>query len=140
MKKTYHLCLSAGDEVMFRDLEDYYRGFNCFALALYKTDSIGLVESFMSTHAHKLIQTHHPKEFMFSFRNPYAKYFNWKYGRSGRLGEGMHFTLEVVGHHHTIAAASYILRNEECPASRYCPTPIRIPPLFCQCYLQERNG
>ena len=96
---------------MFRDLEDYYRGFNCFALALYKTDSIGLVESFMSTHAHKLIQTHHPKEFMFSFRNPYAKYFNWKYGRSGRLGEGMHFTLEVVGHHHTIAAASYILRN-----------------------------
>ena len=111
MKKTYHLCLSAGDEVMFRDLEDYYRGFNCFALALYKTDSIGLVESFMSTHAHKLIQTHHPKEFMFSFRNPYAKYFNWTYGRSGRLGEGMHFTLEVVGHHHTIAAASYILRN-----------------------------
>ena len=27
MKKTYHLCLSAGDEVMFRDLEDYHRGF-----------------------------------------------------------------------------------------------------------------
>ena len=50
MKKTYHLCLSAGDEIMFRDLEDYNRGFNCFALALYKTGSTGLVESFMSTH------------------------------------------------------------------------------------------
>ena len=37
MKKTYHLCLSAGDEVMFRDQEDYNRGFNCFALALHKT-------------------------------------------------------------------------------------------------------
>ena len=106
MKKTYHLCLSAGEEALFRDLEDYYKGFNCFALALYKTDSTGLVESFMSTHAHKLVQTHAPKDLMFNFRNPYAKYFNKKYGRSGRLGEGIHFTLEVVGHHHTIAAAS----------------------------------
>lgn len=96
---------------MFRDLEDYNRGFNCFALALYKTSSTGLVESFMSTHAHKLVQTHDPKGLMFNFRNRYAKYFNNKYGRSGRLGEDIHFTLEVVGHHHTIAAASYILRN-----------------------------
>lgn len=111
MKRTYHLCLSAGEEALFRDLEDYYRGFNCFALALYKTDSTGLAESFMSTHVHELVQTHDPKGLMFSFRNPYAKYFNCKYGRSGRLGEDIHFTLEVVGHHHTIAAASYILRN-----------------------------
>jgi len=111
MKKTYHLCLSAGEEVLFRDLEDYHRGFNCFAVALYKTGSIGLVEAFMATHAHKLIQTHDPKGFMYSFRNPYAKYFNNKYGRTGKLGEDIHFTLEVVGHHHTIAAASYVLRN-----------------------------
>lgn len=111
MKKTYHLCISAGEEALFRDLEDYYRGFNYFALALYRTDSTGLVESFMSTHAHKLVQTHGPRDLMFNFRNPYAKYFNKKYGRSGRLGEDIHFTLEVVGHHHTIAAASYILRN-----------------------------
>ena len=33
MKKTYHICLSAGDEAMFRDLEDYHRGFNYFAIA-----------------------------------------------------------------------------------------------------------
>ena len=111
MKKTYHLCLSAGDEVMFRDLEDYHRGFNCFAVALYKTDSVGLVESFMATHTHQMVQTHAPKDFMFSFRNPYAKYFNNKYGRTGKLGEEIHFTLEVVGYHHTVAAASYILRN-----------------------------
>lgn len=111
MKKTYHLCLSAGDEALFRDQEDYHRGFNCFALALYKTDSVGIAESFMSTHTHQLVQTHDPKELMFRFRNPYAKYFNRKYGRNGRLGEDFHFTLEIVGHHHTIAAASYILRN-----------------------------
>ena len=33
MKKTYHLCLSAGEEIMFRDLEDYHRGFNLLSEA-----------------------------------------------------------------------------------------------------------
>ena len=111
MKKTYHLCLSAGDEIMFRDLEDFHRGFNCFACALYKTDSTGLVESFMSTHTHQLVQTHCPEEFMYNFRQPYSMYFNKKYHRKGRLGERHHFTMEIVGYHHILAAASYTLRN-----------------------------
>ena len=111
MKKTYHLCLSAGDEIMFRDLEDYHRGFNCFACALYKTESTGLVESFMSTHTHQLVQTECPEEFMYNFRQTYSMFFNKKYHRRGRLGEKHHFTLEVVGYHHTLAAASYTLRN-----------------------------
>ena len=111
MKKTYHLCLSAGNEIMFRDLEDYYRGFNCFAIALYKTNSTGLVESFMSTHMHILVQTESPKDFMMCFRMLYTMYFNKKYGRTGRLGENLHFTMEVVGYHHLLAAMSYILRN-----------------------------
>ena len=111
MKKTYHLCLSAGDEIMFRDLGDYHRGFNCFALALYKTDSTGLVEAFMSNHVHKLVQTASPYDFMHVFRHSYSKYFNHKYQREGRLGEKAHFTMEVVGYNHMIAAASYVLRN-----------------------------
>lgn len=111
MKKTYHVCLSAGDEIMFRDLEDYNRGFNCFAVALYKTNSTGLVESFMSTHMHLLVQTDSPKDFMMCFRMLYTMYFNKKYGRSGKLGEHLHFTMEVVGYHHMLAAMSYILRN-----------------------------
>ena len=111
MKKTYHLCLSAGNEIMFRDLEDYYRGFNCFAIALYKTNSTGLVEAFMSTHIHVLVQTDSPKDFMMCFRLLYTTYFNKKYGRSGKLGERLHFTMEVVGYHHLLAAMSYILRN-----------------------------
>ena len=111
MKKTYHLCLSAGDEVMFRDLEDYNRGFNCLALALYKTDSTGLVESFMSTHNHQLAQTSDPVALMYNFRLPYSMYFNRKYHRQGKLGEETHFTMEVVGYNHTLAAASYVLRN-----------------------------
>lgn len=111
MKKTYHLCLSAGEEIMFRDLEDYHRGFNCFALALYKTGTTGLAEAFMSTHVHKLIQTASPDDFMHVFRHSYSKYFNHKYQRTGRLGEKVHFTMEVVGFNHMVAAASYVLRN-----------------------------
>lgn len=111
MKKTYHLCLSAGDEIMFRDLEDYNRGFNCFALALHKTGSTGLVESFMATHTHQVVQTNAPKEFMWHFRQPYSKYFNNKYKRTGKLGEDVHFTTEVIGYHHMLAAMSYVLRN-----------------------------
>lgn len=111
MKKTYHLCLSAGDEVMFRDLEDYHRGFNCFACALYKTDSTGLVESFMSTHTHQLVQARCPGELMYTFRQSYTMYFNHKYHRKGHLGEKRHFATEISGYHHIIAAASYTLRN-----------------------------
>ena len=96
---------------MFRDLEDYHKGFNYFALALHKTGSTGLVESFMSTHTHQLVQTADPEEFMHCFRQPYSMYFNHKYHRSGKLGENVHFTMEVVGYHHKIAAASYVLRN-----------------------------
>ena len=111
MKKTYHLCLSAGEEVLFRDLEDYNRGFNCFAIALYKTVSSGLVESFMSTHRHQLVQTEAPTDLMYFFRMSYSMYFNRKYHRSGKLGEKNHFTMEVVGYHHILAASSYVLRN-----------------------------
>jgi len=111
MKRTFHLCLSSDNEVMFRDEIDYNRGFNTFALALYKTDSTGLVESFMSNHVHMLVQTDNPDQFMQAYRMPYTKYFNNRYKRSGRLGEAHHFTLEIKGLYHHIAAASYILRN-----------------------------
>ena len=64
MKNTWHLCFSAGDEILFRDLEDYNRGFNTFALALYNTDSTGLVEAFMSNHCHLLVQSSLPSDFI----------------------------------------------------------------------------
>lgn len=111
MKKTYHICISSDDEVMFRDESDYNRGFNTFALALYKTDSTGLVEAHMSTHAHMIVQTSDPDRFVEAYRMPYSKYFNNKYGRSGRLGERHHFALEIKGLHHLLAAISYTLRN-----------------------------
>ena len=107
----YHVCLSGGDEVIFRDTDDYNRGFNTLALALYKSDSTGLVESIMTTHLHLLVQTCVPDRLMYYFRNSYSKYFNCKYARSGPLGEKDFFSLDVVGYHHTLAAASYVMRN-----------------------------
>ena len=138
MKKTYHLCLSAGDEVMFRDLEDYHRGFNCFAVALHKTGSTGLVESFMSTHTHQLIQTADPDGFIYNFRQPYSMYFNHKYKRSGRLAEKHHFTLETVGYHHTLAAASYTLRNAL--HHGVAPTPYAYPHCSANAIFREAMG
>ena len=79
MKKSYHICISSDDEVMFRDNDDYNRAFNTLALALYKTDSTGLVESIMSTHIHMLVQTNDPRKLAETYRMPYAKYFNYKY-------------------------------------------------------------
>ena len=87
---------------MFRDLEDYNRGFNCFALALFKTGSTGLVESFMATHTHQVVQTNDPKEFMWHFRQPYSRYFNHKYNKSGKLGE------------HTLHDGGYRLPSYDC--------------------------
>ena len=68
-RKIYHLCLSGGDEAIFRDREDYNRGFKTLALALYKSDSTGLVESIMATHLHMLVQTYAPDRLMYYFRN-----------------------------------------------------------------------
>jgi hypothetical protein len=65
----------------------------------------------MTTHFHGGIQTDHAKEVMFRFRTIYARYFNTKYGRRGRLGEKNYFSLEVEGLHHQTALLNYILRQ-----------------------------
>ncbi len=111
MKRNYHLCFSGGNEVLFRDEDDYHRGFNCFALALYKTGSTGLVDAIMSTHCHFVAQSECPDTLMYLFRMPYIKWFNHKYQRKGTIGEKCHFKMEVTGLHHLLAAMSYTLRN-----------------------------
>lgn len=111
MKKTYHLCLSGGDEVLFRDEEDYIRGNNCLCLAAHKTGSTLLAYSEMSNHAHIGVRTEAPELFMKAFWYPYNRYFNRKYSRSGRLGEEIFFSLEIEGLYHLLTAIAYILRN-----------------------------
>jgi len=111
MKKTFHLCLSGDDEVMFRQREDYVRGINCLCLAAHKTDSVLLAYSFMSNHVHIGVRTECPELLIRHFRYPYNRYFNRKYKRHGRLGEKDFFMLEIDGLYHLLTAIAYILRN-----------------------------
>lgn len=111
MKKTYHLCLSSGNEVMFRTDADYVRGNNCLCLAAHKTDSSLLGYSIMSNHTHIGVRTEDPQRFMKAFRYPYNRYFNSKYGRKGQLGEKQFFQIEIEGLYHLLTALAYILRN-----------------------------
>lgn len=96
---------------MFRSSEDLNYGFNCFAVAAIATKSRVLCESFLTTHYHVGIQSEFPKEVMHLTRNAYARYFNSKYGRTGRLGEKHYFDTPIVGLRHTITAINYILRQ-----------------------------
>ena len=95
MKKTYHLCLSGGNEVMYRHDRDYIHANNCLCLAAHKTDSSLLAYSIVSNHVHIGIRTEDPYAFMKAFRYPYNRYFNQKYGRKGILGEKHFFLCEI---------------------------------------------
>ena len=125
MKKTYHICLSAGNELLCRDEEDYIRYFNSLAIAIAETESSLLAEAIMSTHTHECIRTEYPYELIERQRYKYARYFNAKYHRKGRLGERFPFIIELSGLYHTLAALSYTLRN---PVHHgVAPTPFAYP-------------
>lgn len=111
MRKTYHISLSSPDEVLFRSEADLVRGFNSLALATLETDSRLLADGFPSTHFHGLLQTDAPEEVLYRARYSYARSFNPKYKRRGRLAEKYGFILEVEGYHHTLAALNYVNRQ-----------------------------
>ena len=111
MKKTFHLCLSSKEEVMFRSEDDYRWAFNTCALALARTESESLAYAHMSNHQHHVVRTSRPGKFMQSMRLSYTRHFNAKYGRRGPLGEGEFFCLEIEGINHLLAALSYVKRN-----------------------------
>lgn len=117
--------MSGGDEVIFRSTEDYYHAFNCLALASYGSDSSLLAEAIMSTHSHFCARTQDPAMLIRDFRYPYARYFNNKYSRRGRLGERNVFIIELEGLYHHLSALAYVLRN---PVHHgVSPTPFAYP-------------
>lgn len=111
MKKTYHLCWSSGNGLLFRSKEDFVRGINCLCLAACLTNSSLLAYAFMSNHVHICIRTESLEAFIKKFRYPYTRYFNAKYQKKGTLGEKRFFCLEINGLHHLLTAIAYILRN-----------------------------
>lgn len=111
MRRTYHICLSNGDEVYCRDEEDHEYWFNALALAIYETDSVLMADAIMSNHFHECVRTTDPEKVLLRQRYRYARYFNAKYGRRGRLGERVPYITEVNGTNHLLAVISYILRN-----------------------------
>ena len=86
MKKTYHVCLSADtDGVLCRSEEDYKRLITCIVLAGYQTGSFLLAYVVMSNHVHLCVRTDNLNIFIKKWRYMYTRYFNQKYGRTGRL-------------------------------------------------------
>ncbi len=111
MKRVYHICLSGNNEIIFRDNDDYIYGINCLCLATHKTNASLLAYAFMSNHVHIGVRCEEPKKLMQIFRYAYARYFNNKYGRAGRLGEKNFYQIEIEGTYHFLTAIAYILRN-----------------------------
>jgi len=111
MKKTYHLCLSSKNEILFRCEEDFIRGINCLCLTVYRFEASLSAYVFMSNHVHICIRAEDPDKLIRAFWYMYTRYFNSKYGRYGHLGESDSFKLEIEGLYHLLTAIAYILRN-----------------------------
>lgn len=111
MRKTYHICIASHDEVLYRTEADMIRGFNCLAETVLFTESRLLAEGFMSTHRHIIVQTDDPVYFVQRDRYAYSRYFNARYGRSGRLGERNAFITEIDGLVRLLTALNYVNRQ-----------------------------
>lgn len=111
MKESYSICFTSHDEVMFRDEEDHGTFINVMAIEAYRTGSEILCDSEMSNHTRINALTDCPTVFSGRARMSYTKYFNRKYGRSGRFGEKGTYVLNVDGFYHQLTLANYILRN-----------------------------
>ena len=138
MKRTYHICISAGNEIYCRDEQDYIRCFNSLAMAVAETESSLLAESIMSTHLHKCVRTECPKELVEAHRRKYSRYFNAKYKRRGRLGEREAFTISLEGLYHNLAAMSYTFRNSL--HHGVAPTPFAYPHCSARVIFRKELG
>jgi len=138
MKTLSHLCYTSHNEVMFRNADDMDYAFNSLCSALYKTGSICLAETFITTHHHGIYITSCPRELIRTHRISYTAYFNHKYGRSGPLGESGFFKQEIDGIRHQVAALSYVLKN---PVHHgIAATPFAYPYCSANAYFRKELG
>jgi len=96
---------------MFRDREDHGMFINILALRAYATGARIYSDAEMSNHIHVNVATDAPDRFGAYLRMSYTKYFNRKYGRTGRFGDGGMYILRVSGDGHQRVVNNYIMRN-----------------------------
>lgn len=111
MRKVCHISFSSHQEVLCRCEDDLNYLFNCFAIACMETESRALADTEMTTHAHFGTLTDNPDEVFRRIRYSYTRYFNFKYGRRGSIGENKPFVLSTEGIQHTQVMISYVLRQ-----------------------------
>lgn len=81
------------------------------ALAAHKTGTHIFAYAFMSTHVHMVVQSPDSSKFVSTYRNAYTRWFNFKYGRKGRLGERYFHTVTLNSFYRILHAINYVLRN-----------------------------
>lgn len=138
MRKTYHICFSSHDEVLFRTDADMIMGFNCLAEATLITESRLLADGFMSTHWHTIVQTDDPVLFARRKRYAYTRYFNAAYGRKGRLGERPVFITEIDGILRLTTALNYV--NRQGLHHGLVSTPFAYPHCSVNVYFRKELG
>ena len=112
--KTYnlvHICIKSEVGLMHREEEDYRCGISKMALAAFRTESHIYAYAFMSTHVHIIVQSSDCSKFILLYRSAYTRWFNHKYGRTGRLGERYYHTVPLETPYRILHAVNYVLRN-----------------------------
>lgn len=109
--KLVHICIKSGTELLHRVDEDYRCAITKMAIAAYSTGSDIFAYSAMSNHDHIIGQFQDPVHFVSIYRNSYSKWFNYKYKRSGRLGESHYYAEPLDDFERKLKAVNYVLRN-----------------------------
>ena len=138
MRKTYHICFSSHDEVLYRTEADMIMGFNCLAETVLHTDSRLLAEGFLSTHWHSIVLTDDPVYFTRRQRYAYTRHFNAIYGRRGRLGEKQAFITEIDGIVRLMTAINYV--NRQGLHHGLTATPFAYPHCSVNAYFRKELG
>lgn len=112
MNKMYHV-FSEGDNVLFRENDDYIFFNNKLASANYSCHLQMMAESIMSTHFHSLLETPDEEsvnQFILKLRKSYSPYYSNKYGYS--IGNCLKISKsEIIGRESIMRELCYILKN-----------------------------
>ena len=109
--KVVHICIKSDAELLHRVEDDYRCSITKMSMAAYCTGADIYAYSVMSNHIHIVGCFPDAGRFVSRYRNAYCKWFNHKYGRSGRLGDRDFFIDALDTLDRKLRAVNYVLRN-----------------------------